>query len=401
MGYFAPYVDSTGFHCPSYSDILEYLTTNFKVIYGQDCYLGNDAADYQWISIVAKKIYDVNLALQLDYNNRSVSNATGTALDGLVKNNGLIRKSASYSTCVVTLYGVYGTEIVNGVVQDLSGNYWDLTGTATIGIDGTTTITAICRTIGSVTALPNSINSIVSNQAGWTSVTNLSSAILGLPVETDAQIRARQALSTSTASHTTIAATIAAIAAVENVTRYNIHENPNSAPDELTCPAHSITCVVEGGLDEDVAMAIYLNRGIGCNTNGTTDVAIIDPDTGESFTVSFTRPTPVPIYVTVTIEKYTGYTDAITTSIEEAIAGEAGYLNTLQIGQDLATSALSAAIMAVTPDLKTPLFSITSLLIGKTAEPDSSDNISIAYNEVTIGYLNTSPIYIKVIVEEP
>ena len=119
--YFSPSVDSTGFHAPTYSDILNYLLISYKNIYGQDVYLGNDASDYQWISVIADKIYDVLATLQLDYNNRSVLTAVGTALDGLVKSNGITRKAATYSTCTVTCTGIAGTVIASGVVQDLSG----------------------------------------------------------------------------------------------------------------------------------------------------------------------------------------------------------------------------------------------------------------------------------------
>lgn len=397
MSYFTPYVDSTGFHAPLYSDILTYLTDSFKSIYGQDCYLGNDSADYQWISIIADKIYDVVQALQQDYNNRSVSTAVGVALDGLVKNNGLTRKAATYSTCEVTITGVYGTVITNGVVQDVSGYYWDLESPITIPLSGTTTATATCRTIGAISAVAGAISSIVSIQRGWTSVTNSSAATTGLPVETDAELRSRQALSTSYSSHTTLAATYAGIAAVTNVTRYNIHENQTAIHDGFA-PGHSITCVVEGGTDADVAMAIYLNRGIGCLTyNGgggptAVDEVVTDPDTEEEFTVGFLRPDTIPIYVHSEVTAFAGYTTSITDQILDAIAG---YLNSLQIGQTVTVSGIIAAIMAVTPDITNPLFSV-QVTIGKTPSPLDTDDISMAFYEVAEGISGTSPEYISV-----
>lgn len=393
MSYFAPSVDSTGFHSPTYSDILNYLLTSYKNIYGQDVYLGNDASDYQWISVVADKIYDVLSALQLDYNNRSVLTAVGAALDGLIKSNGITRKTATYSTCVVTCTGIAGTVIINGVVQDLSGYYWDLSSSVTIGTLGTVDTTATCRTIGAISALPASITSIVSIQAGWTSVTNSVAAVLGQPVETDSQLRARQSLSTRLASHTMLAGTIAGIAAVANVTRYNVHENKTDFTDAQSCPPHSITSVVEGGTDDDVAAAIFFNRGIGCNTNGDVDVTVTDPDTGDDIIISFMRPNYIPIYVDVDITKFTGYTDSITTAIETAIYT---YLNELQIGQDLTISGLYAAAMAVMDDITNPLFSITSLKAGTSSITGTTD-ININFDEVVQGILGASPAYINVV----
>lgn len=94
-------------------------------------------------------------------------------------------------------------------------------------------------------------------------------------METDEQLRARQALSTRLASHTMLSGTIAGIAAVTNVTRYSVHENYTGFTDAQFCPEHSITCIVEGGTDDDVASAIFLNRGIGCDTYGGTQEVIM------------------------------------------------------------------------------------------------------------------------------
>ena len=94
MTYFKPYVDASGFHYPSYDDIKQELIGEMKRIYGQDLYLDNDSQDYQMISAFALKIYDTYQAIELDYNNRSTKTAIGTALDALVKNNGITRKKA-------------------------------------------------------------------------------------------------------------------------------------------------------------------------------------------------------------------------------------------------------------------------------------------------------------------
>lgn len=400
--YFSPYVDSTGFHRPLYSDILEYLIENFKNIYGQDCYLGNDAADYQWISVIAYRLHDAMSALQDDYNNRSVATATGTALDGLVKLNGITRKSASYSTCTVTLTGTPYTVISNGLIQDTSGYYWSLPQVTIIGSTGVVSVTATCETIGSISALPDTLTIIATPQYGWTSVTNDASATEGQPVETDEQLRARQALSTRLASHTMLSGTIAGIAAVTNVTRYSVHENYTGFTDAQFCPEHSITCIVEGGTDDDVASAIFLNRGIGCNTYGGTPgndhevvVDVTDPDTGEIMEIKFMRPKYITIYVEVTVKALTGYVTSITKDIKSAIVD---YLNNLQIGQDLTISALYAVAMSCMDDIKEPTFSVTSVKAGVSPGELASSDIVINFDEVTLGILQDSPEYVEVVV---
>ena len=117
MAYFKPYIDGSGLHIPSYLDIRDNLTEQFKSIYGQDIYLGNDSQDYQMISIFASMLYDTAQLLQIVYNNRSPKTAVGTALDSIVKLNGIKRKSASYSTVQLTLTGQIGTVVSNGIAH--------------------------------------------------------------------------------------------------------------------------------------------------------------------------------------------------------------------------------------------------------------------------------------------
>mgnify|MGYP000983509320 CR=1 FL=1 len=126
MAYFAPYIDDAGVHIPTYVDIRDDLIAKFREIYGRDVYLGNDSQDYQMISTFALKTYDTMQLLQLVYNNQSVKTAVGTGLSSRVKLNGLRRKIATCSTCVLTLTGTTGTTIPAGIVEDTQGRKWRL-----------------------------------------------------------------------------------------------------------------------------------------------------------------------------------------------------------------------------------------------------------------------------------
>jgi uncharacterized phage protein gp47/JayE len=402
MSYFAPYIDEDGFHKPTYSDILDNLVTNFKRIYGQDVYLDNDSADYQWISIIAYRINDVILALQEEYNNRSPLTATGVSLDSLVKINGITRKVATYSTCNVTITGTALTVIRNGSIQDSSGYLWDLPQITIIGNDGTVEATATCQTIGSITASVGTINTIATPQYGWSSVTNAENAVVGQPVETDEQLRMRQDLSTRLASHTMVSGTEAAIAAVSSVVRWNVNENYTDVIDTYGCPPHSITCVVEGGADEDIAQAIFLNKSIGCNTYGgesgdeyLVEETVTDIDTDDTILISFKRPEYVPIYVSVTVRALTGYISPMTDDIINAIYD---YLNSLQIGQNLTISALYSVAMEVMDDIKTPTYSVTEILAGIDIGSLAAVDITMDFDQVAQGILGDSPEYIEVTV---
>ena len=83
MAYFRPSIDADGIHVPTYDDILENLITQYRMIFGDDVYIGVDSKDYQLLSVFAKALDDY-AALAVDaYNARSPLYATGDALDVL------------------------------------------------------------------------------------------------------------------------------------------------------------------------------------------------------------------------------------------------------------------------------------------------------------------------------
>ena len=386
MAYFAPYIDASGLHIPGYTDIVDDLVSEAKRIFGDDIYLENDSMDYEYISVIALKMYDTLLSVMYAYNSRSPATAVGSGLDTVVKINGLKRKSASYSTCVVTITGTPQTVIKAGEVQDIAGNNWKLPENITIPASGELDTIAVCTTIGAITALIGDINKIATPQLGWMSVTNKVKAVEGQPVETDAELRERQAVSTALPSQTLLEGTIAGIIAVKGVTRQRIYENDtndNSITDNnpYGLPAHSITAVVEGGTDENVAEQIYLRKGIGCYTNGTTEVEVINKY-DITTPIRFYRPTYIPIYVTVNIKKYTGYTDNIPNIIKNNIID---YLNSLNIGDDLSVSLLWNATLTANPVLTSPIFSVLNLIAGKNSVEQNTTDIEINFNEVVQG----------------
>ena len=381
MAYSAPTITSAGLSIPSYLDIRDDLINTARQIFGNDIYLEQDSMDYQYISAIALKISDDMHGLQLAYNNRSPVTAIGVGLDAIVKINGIKRKNASYSTCTVTITGDAGTTISNGIISDLSGNNWSLPASVEIPSSGIIDVSAVCQKIGSVVATIGTLTKITTPTKGWISVTNNVSAIVGQPIEEDSELRSRQTISTALPSQTLLEGTLAGIASVSNVTRWKGYENDTNLIDSNGLPAHSITCVVEGGTDLDIAQQIYSRKGIGCYTNGTTLVNIVDIYDIPT-AIRFYRPSYVDIDVTVNVKQFSGYTDANTVQIKQSIAD---YLNGLQIGDDLAVSSLWYAALSVNPNIKNPIFSLTSLTAGKHGMDQGTSDILTLFNEVTQG----------------
>ena len=384
MAYFTPYIDATGFHFPTYQDIVDDMVAGAKSIFGSDIYLENDSADYQLISIFALKTYDTMQAMAMAYNSRSPATAVGVGLDAVVKINGIARKAGSRSTADVVITGTPYTQIVNGSVKDADDVVWNLPANVSIPTSGTTTVTVTCSETGPVAAAANEITKINTPTYGWLSVTNPAPAVPGAETETDAQLRLRQTASVAGPSQTMLAGTYAAIAAIANVQRLAVYENDTSsaAVDPVTnpygLPAHSVTCVVEGGDAGDIADAILRHKGIGCYTNGDIVETITDAG-GYANTIRFYRPTDVPIYVDIQLVPYSGYMATMADKVKAAVVD---YLTGFAIAADVSVSLLAGVAIGVNEDLKNPAFGIGYVHIGTDPDALGATDIVIDYNEV-------------------
>lgn len=384
MAYTPPTITSAGLNIPTYQDILDDLIEKTKSIYGQDIYIGHDSQDYQFLSIFALKTYDIMQLLQLVYNNRSPSTAIGTALASIVKLNGISKKTETHSTCEVILTGTSLAQIKNGVVEDITGYKWSLPAVITLGNDGTATVTATCQVPGPIVANPGDISVIVTPTYGWTSVTNTTSSTPGSYAETDAELRARQAISVSLPSMTVLDALRSSVAAISTVTRSEVYQNDTNVTDSNGLFPHSIAVVVDGGSDIDIAKAIFFKKSPGVYTQGTTSVEIAD-SYGQANTIRFYRLTPVGIEVVINVKKLAGYTDQTTAEIKSKIAT---FLSALKIGTDVSISSLWGAALSAMPSLTSPSFSITGLTAAAQGSPQGTNDISISFNEAARGDIN-------------
>jgi hypothetical protein len=371
--YAPPTVGPSGLTVSSYQSILQDNLQAFLNIYGVNQYVAPDSAIYQLLSIISLKHSDANQAFQLCYNQSSPLTAVGAGLDRQVKMNGLARKSYSYSTVLVTVTGTALVTITNGFVQDQNGNLWAIPSTVTIPNSGFINVTAICTTPGAVAAEPGAVNIINTPVAGWASVTNASAATTGEPVEADSELRARQSISVALPSTTPIASTLAAVLAASGVLRVapgyptpggpgSSIENPTGAVDSWGNPAHSVSIVAECNNTLSVATAIYNKKTIGCFTNGTTMVPVVDPYTGVTEDISFYQPTNLAVFILATL---TGYGSTPTTAAVAAVqTALVTYLNALAIGETVSLGALYYETMSVNANIDAPNFGVTSLLVG-------------------------------------
>ena len=381
MAYFTPYVDETGFHYPTYNDILEDLINEMQNIYGSGIYLGNDSQDYQMLSIYARKQYDAYQACEIAYNAHSPKTSIGTGLDWVVAINGISRKHPTRSVVTLTVSGTPNTVINSGIVADSQGIMWDLPDQTIIGDGGSVDVQATCREYGVVTAAENTITKIMTPVSGWISVTNASAATVGSVTETDAQLRARQAISVSLPSRTILQGILASLQALNEAGRVIVYENDTNATNADGIPAHSICCVVEGAEDQEIAETIQKKKGPGCGTYGSTAVVVTDSD-GIAQTINFSRLSYVDVDIEINITSRAGYVNTIPDQIKTAIVD---YLATFAIGTDLTPSIIWMVAQQVNRDVREPQFSISSVTAARHGETLSTSDVVIDFNEAARG----------------
>lgn len=386
-------VDASGISAPTYSEILADIQDSYRAIYGSDIILDADTSDGQFLGILAAAINDANQAAIAAYHAYSPLSAQGVGLDSQVKINGIRRKSPSNSTAVLTITGVGGTVLTDCFATDDSGNRWDIPDGTTIGGGGTVAATGTCSEPGSITAGAGTITGIGTPTLGWQAVTNPSDAVIGAPVETDAALRRRQAMSVAIPAQAILDSLRAAVGNVEGVSRSTVYENDTDSTDGDGIPAHSISAVVEGGDVDAVAAAIFLRKPPGIQTYGTTDVTVHDTR-GVPAEIHFYEVDQKDLKVEVTVQALSGWvvsTEALIRSavaefIAEMVIGEDSYLLSLAAPAHLAGEAAVVGTglsqEALAPFAAT--FRVSSIKQAVGAGALAASDVTIAFNEVAI-----------------
>lgn len=365
-----PTITAAGITAPSYNDILLSLQASFKAIYGSDIVITPDSQDGQWLAVLAKGYDDQNKAAILLYNSFSPSYAQGTQLSSLVKLSGITRNVPTNSTATGTVTGTAGIAITNGVVKDISGNLWNLPTVVLIPPGGTIVVTVTAQQVGSIPAQIGDINQIFNPQFGWTSFVNTTSATAGAPVESDAALRRRQAVSTSLPALGILAAIYSAIGNVVGVTRWFTYENATNAVDANGLPPHSFCAVVEGGTAAAIATAILSRKPPGIQSFGGVAVNVVDA-VGLPSTINYSVLAYTQIYVNYVIQSLTsGYTSAVAVDSLNAILS---FINSLSIGESVYyTQLLAAAQLSSLAEGQT--FYISSMVVGTKSFTGRIDN---------------------------
>lgn len=377
------YIDSTGYHYADYPTFLAFVQGQYRSIFGADIYLGADSMDGQWTAILAQALYDTAALGAANYNSFSPVTAQGIGLSRVVKINGISRNIPTNSSVVLTIIGTAGTVITNGIAVDTLNQQWILSTPITIPPGGSIDVTALAQLQGFVAAEANTVTGIFTPTLGWQTVNNAAAATPGSPVETDAQLRTRQAQSTAIPAQTVIQATKSALANLPGVTGVQPYENVTDSTDGNGLPPHSVCFVVEGGDITQITNVIGLYKTPGTNTyaSGTNaqHETYLDP-AGLPVPINFYNPAiTATIAVQLTIKALTGWDTSFETPIAAAVAA---LVQSFGIGGTVVYTQIFVAAYNASPIPNT--YYVQGVQINKNGGGFAAANIILAFNEIPV-----------------
>lgn len=256
-----------------------------------------------------------------------------------------------------------------------------------------TSVTAIES--GPVRAPSNSVTKIITPVVNITSSYNELEYITGRFRETDTELRLRTKLSLSLSGSSTVEALYSAINNLAGITSVEIFENDTMFTDIAGRPAKSFECVVVGGLDLDVATAIWQDKPAGIQSYGNTTVVITD-SRGKPHGITFSRPTAVNIAVEVTATTYSEET--LPASADELIKNAVvTYGGTFTNGEDVIAKRFFGPIYSAVSGLDDVVVRTQTLTNqGDAPIPGnwSTSNLSILSSE--IASFATIDVYVSI-----
>lgn len=214
--------------------------------------------------------YALDETLQQAYNSKDPNKAKRTDLDIVCSLTGTTRSNGSGSSVQLTLTATAGTAIFAGnrFESTITGSRWTTDQTVTADVSGLAIVNATCTVVGPTQADAGTITRIVDVVAGLSAVTNVAPATPGVDAQTDEQLRVTRATAVGRPGNNQTDSMLGEIFSVTGVRRVRVYENDTnsasvSSDNPYGLPAHSIAPVIDGGVDADVAMAIYLKKNPG------------------------------------------------------------------------------------------------------------------------------------------
>jgi baseplate J-like protein len=160
--------------------------------------------------------------------------------------------------------------------------------------------------------------------------------------------------------------------------------------DGISLKPNSVYACVAGGVSTNIAAAMFENKSSGAGWNGAMFVNIVEPATGQTYTVAYDTPDIINILITVNVSGATQaqVIQAILDYQAGTVTDPSGNPSTLQgfrVGQDVSCFELAAAIATEVPgcyissltialDVISPIYSSNPINIGLNQQAFTQDS---------------------------
>ncbi len=364
-----------GLVIPAETDVLAGVQADINAAFGGGLNPALETPQGQLASSQAAVIGDKNNEFALFVNQVDPQYSADRFQDVIGRIYFLTRKPATSTVVTATLTGLSGTVVPGGTLaQDTSGNTYYLTGDATIGSSGTVDAEFQNSETGPIPCAAGTLTQVYQAVPGWDAITNAADGTLGSVVESRADFEYRRKNSVAINAGGTNGAIYAAVFNVNNVIDVYVTDNPSGASvnkgvTNYSMLPHSLYVAAVGGVDADIAQAIWSKKDVGCDYNGNTSVTITD-ESGYNYpapiyTVKFNRPASLPIKFAVSIVNDVSLPSNIVDLVKSAIIarfnGSDG-TSRERIGASIFASRYYAPVSSVSTHA-----AVVSILIGTTA----------------------------------
>ncbi|MEO4053365.1 baseplate J/gp47 family protein [Solibacillus sp. CAU 1738] len=332
-----------GFKRKRVADYLPILQEQARELFGEDADLSDRTPLGKLLYLQAQQRAEDNEELEAVYNSRFVDTSEGAALEANVKRV-ITKKGWRKAKGEVIVNLSKGAKVNQGdLFRTPYHVYFKALDTIDAVEEGNYRVGVEALDYGAIGNVePGDISIIVNPQSGINLVTNSDAFFNGQDEETDPELQDRYYYSLGKVGARRVESIEANVLdEVEGVRSAIAIENDTNIVDADGRPPNSVETVVLGGLDEDVAMAIFRKKGGGIRAYGSTVYSFTD-NRGITHEIGFTRATSIVVYVRVHVKKNNQYPLSGDKLVVEQIVKYIGgtYNGTLYKGVGMSTNVI-------------------------------------------------------------
>lgn len=383
-------ISATGPIIPAESAVLQGVQLDMQNAFGGLLNNSLETPQGQLASTEAAAISQAYAIFALVLAQMDPATSDGVYQDAIGSLYGLTRVAGSPTVVNCVCNGAPNTVIpVGALVQDTAGNTYSCTQVGTIPSGGSITLQFQNTVNGAIPALAGTLTKIYRAISGWDTVSNPTDGTLGNDTESRADFEARRTASLAVNSRSIASAIQGAVLACPGVTDCYVVANATGSTASIGSSSYSLAARtiyigVTGGVQADIAAAIWSKIPPGRPMAGNTTVPVDDPNytgTPPSTNITYNVPTSTNVYVVVRVVNSTLLPANASTLIKNAViaafAGNDGGPQA-RMGNKIFATRFAAPIMAAVPTAQ-----LLSIYIGLSASP-TGDNVLMGIDQAPI-----------------